>query len=398
MKKLIFALIAFSVLTGLKPVKQESKIVIDELLLETYFESSNIPAAIMGYCTKEGEMEWFAYGPSVWGGNDTVNENNIFRIASMTKAIASVAALQLVERGLIGLDDSLDDVMPEMTSIPILTQNGELVPATKSITLRHLLTHTAGFAYDIFEYRLQSFDKSEWQYDDLPRLFEAGERWQYGTNTEWVGKIIEKLSGEDLETYFRKNITGPLKMNSTWFNVPENLKENIVSWGRRDSIGFQEFPRIPVQAITEFNAGGGLYSSPKDFLTFLKCIMNDGKYDSGRILKPETVEMMFINQLPHELSLNFGISDSGMPETVGRFPDESDKHSLAWAIEDSDNEEVRSKSAGYWAGYFNSYYTLDKEKEVAVVYFTQFLPFNDKASYDFYRLFEKEAFSRLITK
>ncbi len=149
----------------------------------------------------------------------------------MTKAIASVAALQLVEKGLIGLDDPLDDLMPEMTSIPILTTNGDLVTANKPITLRHLLTHTAGFGYAFRDYRLQSFDKSEWKYEDFPRLFEAGERWQYGTNTDWVGKIIEKFSGEDLETYLRKNVTGPLKMNSTWFNVPENLKKNIVSWG-----------------------------------------------------------------------------------------------------------------------------------------------------------------------
>ncbi len=398
MKKIIFVLITISILTGCKTEKQESKVVIDELLLKTYFQNSNLPAAIMGYSTVEGEMEWFAYGPSVWGGKDTINENNIFRIASMTKAIASVAALQLVEKGFIGLDDPLDDLMPEMTSIPILTLNGDLVAANKPITLRHLLTHTAGFGYNLFDYRLQSFDNSEWHYDDLPRLFEVGERWQYGTNTDWVGKIIEKLSGEDLETYFRKNVTGPLKMNSTWFNVPENLKENIVSWGRRDSIGFQEFPRIPVQATTEFSAGGGLFSSPKDFLTFLKCIMNEGKYNGGQILKPKTVAMMLINQLPDELTLNFGIPESGVPETAGRFPDESDTHSLAWAIEYSEDEEVRSKGAGYWAGYFNSYFTLDKEKEVAVVYFTQFLPFNDKISYDFYRLFEKEVFTSSKTK
>lgn len=146
----------------------------------------------MGYGTKEGKMEWYAFGPSVWGGKDTINENNIFRIYSMTKAIASAAALQLVEKDLISLDDPLDELMPEMTSIPILTKEGELVKASKTITLRNLLTHTAGFGYDFLDYRLQSFDKSEWKYDDLPRLFEAGERWQYGTNLDWVGKLLKK--------------------------------------------------------------------------------------------------------------------------------------------------------------------------------------------------------------
>ncbi|MFN3997638.1 serine hydrolase domain-containing protein [Algoriphagus sp.] len=398
MRQLLVVLIIISIV-GCETEKQESNVALDELPLETYFQNSQLPAAIMGYINKEGDMHWYAYGPSVWGGRDTVNENNIFRIFSMTKAIASVAALQLVEKGLINLDEPLDNLMPEMNSIPILTETDELVKARKAITLRHLLTHTAGFGYEFLDYRLQSFDKSKWEHDDLPRLFEAGERWQYGTNTEWVGKIVEKISGEDLETYLRNHITGPLQMNSTWFNVPDNLKENIVSWGVRDSTGFKENPRIPAKVVTKYSAGGGLYSSPKDYLFFLNCIMNDGKYDGGQILKPETVEMMFKNQL-EGISLNFNIPVGGFPETIGLggFADELDTYGLAWAIENNDDELVRNKGAVYWAGIANSYYTLDKDQEVAVVYFTQFLPFNDKVSYDFYRLFEKEVYSTLKSK
>lgn len=398
MKQLLYALILISILTGCKTENQESKGVIDKLPLKTYFQNSEIPAAIMGYTTKEGKMSWYAFGPSVWAEKDTINENNIFRIYSMTKAIASVAALQLVEQELIGLDDPLDELMPEMTSIPILTATGELSEAKKVITLRHLLTHTAGFGYNFLDYRLQSFDKSEWKYDDLPRLFEAGDRWQYGTNLDWVGKIIEKISGEDLETYLRKNVTGPLKMNSTWFNVPENLQENIVSWGARDSIGFQEYPRIPTEQVTEYGAGGGLFGSPKDYLTFLECIMSNGKYEGGQILKPETVELMFKNQLPNGLKLNFDLPKDGLPETMGGFLDESDTYGLAWAIEGNEDELVRTKGSVYWAGIANSYYTLDKDKGIAIVYFTQFFPFNDKVSYDFYRLFEKKVYNSLKTK
>ena len=396
MKQLLFLLLIISII-GCNAEKQQNNVAPDELSLETYFQNSHLPAAIMGYSNKEGKMDWYAFGPSVWGGKDTLSENNIFRIYSMTKAIASVAALQLVEKGLINLDDPLDKLIPEMTSIPIWTETGELVEAKKAITLRHLLTHTAGFGYDFMDYRLPSFDKSEWEYDDLPRLFEAGEKWQYGTNTDWVGKIVEKISGEDLETYLRNHITGPLQMNSTWFNVPDNLKENVVSWGVRDSIGFKEYPRIPAEVVTEYSAGGGLFSSPKDYLTFLNCIMNDGKYDGGQILKPETVEMMFENQL-EGFSLNFDIPESGLIDTLGSYPDESDTYGLAWAIENSEDELVRNKGAVYWAGIANSYYTLDKEQGVAVVYFTQFLPFNDKVSYDFYRLFEKEVYTSLKTK
>ena len=398
MKQLLFVLIIISTRTGCKTERKESKELIEALPLKTYFQNSNLPAAIMGYVTKEGEIEWYAFGPSVWGGKDTINENNIFRIFSMTKAIASAAVLQLVEKGLIGLDDPLDKLMPEMTSIPILTEKGELIEAKEAITLRHLLTHTAGFGYEFLDPQLQAFDRTDWKYDDFPRLFEAGKRWKYGTNLDWVGKIIEKISGKNLETYLRKNITGPLKMNSTWFNVPESLKENIVSWGVRDSTGFQEYPRVPATPVTEYNAGGGLFGSPKDYLTFLKCMMNDGKYEGGQILKAETVELMFGNQLTNGLRLNYGIPEGGLPETMGHFPDESDTYGLAWAIEDSEDELVRSKGSVYWSGLANSYYTLDKDKGIAVVYFTQFLPFNDKVSYDFYRLFEKEVYTSLKTK
>ncbi len=398
MKRLLFSLIIISILTGCKTQEQQSKIVVDSSPLNAYFLKSNLPAAIMGYSTKDGKMGWYAYGPSVWGGKDTIHENNIFRIYSMTKAIASVAALQLVEQGLIDLDEPLDELMPEMTSIPILSTEGDIVEASKSITLRHLLNHTAGFGYDLFDERLQTFDKTGWEHDDLPRLFEAGEQWHYGRNTDWVGKIIEKISGDNLEDYLRKNITGPLKMNSTWFNVPDNLKEKIVSWGMRDSIGFKEYPRIPAVPVTEFIGGEGLFGSPKDYLAFLTCIMNNGKYEGGQILKPETVGLLFKNALPNGLTLNFDIPEGGLPDTVGHFPDESDTFSLAWAIENSDNEMVRTKGSAYWAGVANSYYTLDNDKGIAIVYFTQFLPFNDKTSYGFYRLFEKEFYASLKTK
>lgn len=211
MKKLLFTLIVISSLIGCKTEKQESEKVINPLPLKTYFQNSELPAAIMGYTNKEGQMKWHAYGPSVWGGKDTINENNIFRIYSMTKAITSIAAMQLVEQGKIGLDNPLDDLMPEMTSIPILNKEGDLVKGSKSITLRHLLTHTAGFGYDFTSSRLQSFQPDNWEYEDKPRLFEAGTNWRYGTNTDWVGKIVEKISGENLEQYFRKYITGPLQ-------------------------------------------------------------------------------------------------------------------------------------------------------------------------------------------
>jgi CubicO group peptidase (beta-lactamase class C family) len=308
----------------------------------------------------------------------------------MTKAIASVASLQLVEQGALTLDEPLNELMPEMASIPILTETGELYTSEAPSTLRHLLTHTSGFGYDFTSARLAAFNPEEWPYPDKPRLFEPGARWHYGTSTDWVGKLIEKVSGKDLETYLRENITGPLGMHSTWFNVPDSLQAKIVSWGTRDSTGFSEYARIPLQPVTTYSAGGGLFSSPKDYLTFLRCMLNNGKYDKGQLLKPETVALLFEGQLPGGMTLNYDLPEEGLPPTEGTFMDETDTFSLAWALETSANETVRSQGAAYWAGIANSYYTVDREKGVAIAYFTQFLPFNDKESHGFYRLFEQQ--------
>lgn len=174
----------------------------DSVQLENYFENSGLPAAIMGSIQPDGNVEWKAFGPAVWDETGTVDENHIFRIFSMTKALTSVAAMQLVESGQISLDESLNDLMPEMASIPILTESGSLVESSSDITLRHLLTHTAGFGYGFTSQRLQNFDRENWSYEDNPRLFEPGENWRYGTNTDWVGKVIEKVSGSTLEEYF----------------------------------------------------------------------------------------------------------------------------------------------------------------------------------------------------
>lgn len=369
------------------------QVAVEASSLNKYFRESSLPAAVMGYTTRDGKATWYVFGPSTWGGADTVSEHHIFRIKSMTKAIASVAALQLVEKGLLGLDDPLNELMPEMASIPILTEKGELVKSKKAITLRHLLTHTSGFGYDFTSSRLNKFKPESWKYDDKPRLFEPGTQWNYGTSTGWVGKVVEKVSGQNLETYLRMNITGPLKMNNTWFNVPDNLAAKIVSWGTRDSAGFKEYRRIPRQPVKSYSAGGGLFSSPNDYLTFLTCLLNDGKFDGGQILKAETVEMMFMDQLPAHIHTNLQFQNAG----EGGFLDSSDKFGLAWAIENSPYEMVRTKGSAYWAGILNSYFTVDKKNGVAIVYFTQFLPFNDKVSFDFYRLFEKEVYSNIRT-
>lgn len=371
--------------------------------LKTYFESSSIPSAIMGSIDADGKTTWHRFGPSIWEDSTTVvKEGNIFRIYSMTKAITSVAALQLVEKGLIGLDDPLNELMPEMIAIPILGEDGNLIHSDEIITLRQLLTHTSGFSEKYFSSKLYNFKPESWLYEDKPRLFQPGTSFAYGTGVRWAGRVIEKLSGQDLETYFRKNITGPLKMDETWFNVPEVLSEQIVTFGGRDSLGnINAWGRIPQKPQTTYPGDMGLFGSPNDYLNFLNCMLNYGKYDGGQLLKKETVLIMLKDNLPIGIKIpkieefdNGGIIGYTGGQLEGLI---NDRWGLAWAIE-RDKDEIRPINSAYWAGAANSYFTLDTENKIAIVYFSNYFPFNDKEAYDFYKLYENEVYKNMNRK
>ena len=368
--------------------------------VQTLIDSSSIPAVVVGKVVKKGTATFYSKGPATWKSDDNIDENSIFRIASMTKALTSVSAMQLVERGIISLDEPLDSLLPEMSKIPILDEDKKLIEPTKSITLRHLLTHTAGFGYWFTSNRIRDWDSireqlniNDWDYKDEPRLFESGSEYMYGTNTGWVGKLVEKLSGLNLEDYFRKNISKPLGMNSTWFNVPEELHHLIVASSTRDK-ATGELTKNPQNVPKErksFNGGGGLFSSPSDYSKFLICMLNRGTYDDIEILKPETFDLMNTPQLEdfkqQHRYVSVGNVDNASRGDKDSFFDNYDNWTLAWGYEE--NSKIRPLGTSYWAGFYNTYFTIDYQNEFALFHFTQILPFNDKESYNLFTDFER---------
>ena len=366
-------------------------------------KSTEIPAVVMGKINKDGSMDFFSNGPSRWDRNDTINEKNIFSIASMTKALGSVAALQLVEQGKITLDEPLDEYLPNMSSRKILTQDNKIIEPINSITLRHLLTHTAGFGYWFTSKQLSDWGnlKKEigWTENYEPRLFESGTSYMYGTNIDWVGRLVEKISGMNLEDYLRKYVTGPLEMNSTWFNVPENLEDLIVTSSYRDKntgkLVNNKYQKRNKR--TSFNAGGGILSSPEDYGKFLVCMLNKGKYKGVRILKDETFELVNSPQLDEFKTTHRYVPVSNV-DTKARgdkdnFFDSHDNWTLAWAYEE--NSISRPYGTAYWAGFFNTYFTIDFKNDFALVYMTQILPFNDIESYNLFTSFERLVYENL---
>lgn len=374
------------------PATTTVKVVMDEEM-----KKSDIPAVVGIVTNKKGEKRTYTYGKAVWTENGDITPDHIFRVFSMTKLVTSIAAMQLVEKGLIKLDDDLSTILPNMVKIPILS-NGQLIEPKNPITLRHLLTHTAGFGYDVTDKELFTFDRSKWTYEDLPRRFESGAAFLYGTNTDWVGKLVEKISGMSLEDYFRKNITQPLGMNHTWFNVPDTLKHYIVSYGNRGEDGKQplkELPnRIPTAPVKEYSGGGGLFSSPDDYATLLQCMLNYGSLGKIKILKKKTVKMMNKNQIG-DISMEHA-GDFFNPAAccdlkTNNLTSKTTKWGLAWLIDNEDKAYGRKKGTVLWGGVFNTLYYIDYKSGVAVSLYTQNLPFNNVETN---RLFDK--FSELV--
>jgi len=359
---------------------------------------SDLPAVVAIAVNKAGEKATYVHGQAIWNESESISTNNIFRIASMTKLVTSIAALQLVEDGKIGLDEDLSEAMPEMAGIPILS-NGELIEAKNPITLRHLLSHTSGFGYFFTDEELANYDRNGWEYKTLPRRFESGTNFLYGRSTDWAGELVEKLSHLSLEEYFKKNITGPLKMNRTWFNVPDSLKREIVSYGKRGDDGNQpliEIPnRIPAQNVTSYNGGGGLFSSPEDYTKLLMCLLNDGQYEGGKLLKKETIEEMFKNQIGDiEMDIEDNYFQPGLCCDFRGLIKKSSKWGLAFLIDNEVKPYGREAGTVLWGGIYNTYFFIDYKSGIAASIYSQHLPFNHSETTSLFERFSEIIYSQ----
>jgi len=411
MKKLHLAIIAFALgitVLGASSSVEKAHKEVREVMADAIAES-DLPSVVAIAINSKGHRIEYAYGGVNWGKSDPVKTSSIFRIHSMTKIVTSIAAMQLVEQGKVELDQDLSEFLPEMAKIPIMKENGEFVEPKSAITLRHLLTHTAGFGYPNRTYKLsENFDASEWKYKDLPRQFESGSQFLYGTNTDWAGKLVEKVSGMTLDRYFKKKIFKPLGIKSTYFNVPKKEQKRIVSMGNRGVDGKGDLKEIdgdevspsryPKEKVKNFSGGGGLFSTPSDFTKILQCMLDHGACKGGRILKKETIELMMQNHIG-DISLNpeGWHYDPGSCCNFNGIMDKDSKWGLATLIDNTPESYGRKKGALVWGGYRNTYFYIDYKSGIAASIYSQHLPFNhpetislfEKFSEVFYKNFKK---------
>jgi CubicO group peptidase (beta-lactamase class C family) len=381
-----------------------------DALLQGAVNHGDVPGVFAAATNRNGTIYEGGFGERALGSGTAMTPDTVVWIASMTKAITGTAAMQLVEQGKLSLDAPASDVIAYLGEVEVLDgfdAAGQPLTRTpkRPVTLRHLLTHTAGFGYEIWSPSIMRYQKAkgipgvttcENAALKTPLLFDPGERWDYGINIDWAGKMVEAASGQRLGAYMQTHIFEPLGMSSTGFKITPEMRARLAKVHQRDDAGQLSPVDLEVPQEPEFEmGGGGLYSTVGDYLKFVRMILNQGTADGQRLLKPETVELMSTNQMgdcrvcelttavPH-LSHNAEFFP-GMPKTWG----------LTFMINTEDAPTGRSAGSLAWAGLANSYYWIDPVKGIGGAYATQILPFVDVKSLPLYYAFETTVYQEL---
>ncbi len=381
-----------------------------DAVLRQAVEAKDVPGVVAIAANDKGVIYEGAFGTRNLSQGAAMTPDTIFRIASMTKAVTSVAAMQLVEQGKLQLDQPIGSVLPELSAPQVLEGFDDagaprLRLAKRPITLRHLLTHTAGFGYEFLNADLIRYVKVSGTPSGstgklaslrMPLVFDPGERWEYGINLDWVGRAVEAVSGLPLEVYFRQRIFAPLGMVDTDYVVSSAQQSRLVSVHQRKENGSLEAIEPKDPPWREFwSGGGGLYSTGRDYLMFLQMLMHQGRFNGVQLLRPQTVAIMGQNQIG---DIRAGVAKTAMPERSNDFdffPGMACKWGLGYMLTPQPGPNGRSAGSLTWAGIFNTYYWLDPQKRIAGVYLTQILPFADSKALSLYGEFESGIYGAL---
>ena len=349
-------------------------------------------------------------GPRTAGeSNDAVTTSTVFHIMSMTKMVATTAALQQAERGELNLDAPVDTYRPEFAEVQVLEgfdgDTPRLRPPASQATVRHLITHTSGAAYWFWNEELVRYEKvtgipnvvpGNANAFKAPMLSDPGTRFNYGINTDWLGKVVEAVAGKGLDVVVKENIAGPLGMNDTMFLLDSGRKDNAVTVhvkneaGQWTSAGF----------IANFDspdwwpAGHGLASTPRDFIRFERMLLRGGELDGERILRQETVDAAFSNQIG-DLDFPAEIPSADPPVTGPLRAGPGFKWGYGLLLNTMDIPGRRRAWTGAWAGLFNTHFWIDRSTGICASIYTNSLPFITDEAWKLYGDFESALYASL---
>ncbi len=387
----------------------QSKAQIDQVLRQKS-EAKEIPGVVAMAATGKEVIYQGAYGKRDLSKDDAMTADSVFWIASMTKAITSAAGMQLVEQGKLSLDAPIGKVLPDLAAPQVLEgfdAKGEpkLRPAKKPITLRHLMTHTAGFAYDMWNGDMVKYlEKTgtpgiiSCQHAALktPIMTDPGTRWEYGTNIDFVGKAVEAASGKKLDAYLRDHMFAPLGMTDTGFKLGDAQRKRLVAMHSRAEDGSLAPIPFELEQNPEFHmGGGGLYGTAADYIKFTQMILNKGRGNGNQVLKAETVATMGQNHIGELNMTKLSSAVAFATNDVDLYPDMVKKWGLSFLINTAKTPEGRSPGSLAWAGLANTYYWIDPSRDIAGVILMQVLPFADKKCLETFAGFESGVYAGL---
>ena len=387
----------------------QGKAQIDQVLRQKC-ETGEIPGVVAIAATGSEVIYQGAFGKRDLSRDDAMTADSVFWIASMTKAITAAAGMQLVEQGKLALDEPIGKVLPDLAAPQVLqgfdaSGAPKLRPASKPITLRHLMTHTAGFAYnmwngDMVQYLektgLPAVTTCQNAALKTPLMTDPGTRWEYGTNIDFVGKAVEAASGQRLDAYLRDHMFTPLGMSDTGFKIGESQRKRLVGMHSRAEDGTLAPIPFELEQEPEFHmGGGGLYGTAADYIRFTQMILNKGHGNGHQVLRPETVALMGQNNIG---DLTMGKMTSAVAfatNDVDLYPEMTKKWGLSFLINTAMTPEGRSAGSLAWAGLANTYYWIDPARNIAGVILMQLLPFADRKCLEAFAGFERGVYAGL---
>ena len=382
---------------------------IDQVLRQKS-DAKEIPGVVAMAATANEVIYQGAYGKRDLSKDQAMTADSVFWIASMTKAITAAAAMQLVEQGKLSLDAPIGKVLPDLASPQVLEgfdASGEpkLRTAKNPITLRHLMTHTAGFCYDIWNGDMVKYLEKTGTPDitscknaalKTPIMSDPGTRWEYGTNIDFVGKAVEAVSGKRLGAYLRDHLFTPLGMTDTGFKLGEAQRQRLVGMHARGPDGSLAPIPFEVEQDPEFDmGGGGLYGTAGDYIKFTQMILNKGRGNGNQLLKAETVAMMGQNHIGELNMTKMTSAVAFATNDVDLYPGMAKKWGLSFLINTAKTPEGRSPGSLAWAGLANTYYWIDPARGVTGVILMQVLPFADQKCLEAFAGFERGVYAGL---
>ena len=377
---------------------------LDSILKSTVEDSPQVPGVVAMVTDRNGTVYEGAAGVRRLGAAAPMSTDTVFAIFSTTKAITATAALQLVETGQLDLDAPAARYAPAIGQLQVLESvdeqgNARTRPPKTQVTTRQLLTHTGGFGYDFFNENYKRLADAGKQPSVItatraalqtPLLFDPGERWEYGSNIDWVGQVVEGITGLRLGEVFRQRIFAPLGIEDMTFEINDRLRSRVAGMHARHPDGRLEAMDFELPAQPEVHCGGhGLYGTVGEYMKFIRMWLNDGAGPHGRVLKPETVAMACQRHLDPKLQVTML---PGVIKTLSNdaefFPGLPKAWSLPFMINEAPAPTGRPAGAQGWAGLANLFYWVDRESGIGGFWATQILPFGDPGSFMGYVNFE----------